>query len=58
MFLLRRLPSNIGRWRPMPRYGLVVREDEAGHRNRNHSFADTLKQGEQPVGNSQVAAVK
>lgn len=42
MFLLRRLPSNIGRWCPMPSYRLVVGEDEAGHRDRNHSFADTL----------------
>ncbi len=29
---------------------LVVREDEAGHRDRNHSFADDLKRRQQPVG--------
>jgi len=29
---------------------LVVREDEAGHRDRNHGFADALKRGETPVG--------
>ena len=28
---------------------LAVREDEAGHRDRNHGFADTLKQGKQPM---------
>jgi ubiquinol oxidase len=32
---------------------LVVREDEAGHRDRNHGFADTLKRGERPVGAGQ-----
>lgn len=31
---------------------LAVREDEAGHRDRNHVFADTLKRGEVPVGAS------
>lgn len=29
---------------------LAVREDEAGHRDRNHSFADQLKKGVQPTG--------
>ena len=29
---------------------LVVREDEADHRDRNHGFADSLKRGEEPVG--------
>ena len=29
---------------------LAVRADEAGHRDRNHGFADTLKRGEQPTG--------
>lgn len=29
---------------------LAVRADEAGHRDRNHEFADTLKRGEEPVG--------
>jgi ubiquinol oxidase len=29
---------------------LAVREDEAGHRDRNHHFADTLGQGVQPAG--------
>ncbi len=29
---------------------IVVREDEAGHRDRNHGFADTLKRGDSPVG--------
>jgi ubiquinol oxidase len=29
---------------------LVVREDEAGHRDRNHSFADALFRGERPAG--------
>ena len=37
---------------------LAVREDEAGHRDRNHSFADTLKRGELPVGSGQMATVK
>ncbi|GGD07041.1 oxidase [Pyruvatibacter mobilis] len=32
---------------------IAVREDEAGHRDRNHAFADTLKRGEQPRGQSQ-----
>ncbi len=29
---------------------LIVREDEAGHRDRNHHFADELNQGNQPTG--------
>ncbi len=29
---------------------LVVREDEAGHRDRNHEFADVLRQGGVPKG--------
>ncbi|MEM8689006.1 MAG: alternative oxidase [Pseudomonadota bacterium] len=29
---------------------VAVRADEAGHRDRNHGFADSLKRGEQPVG--------
>ncbi|TQV77873.1 alternative oxidase [Denitrobaculum tricleocarpae] len=29
---------------------LAVREDEAGHRDRNHSFADDLKRRQQPAG--------
>lgn len=37
---------------------LLVREDEAGHRDRNHAFADTLKRGETPIGESQTAALK
>lgn len=28
---------------------LAVRDDEAGHRDRNHAFADALKRGEQPT---------
>lgn len=28
---------------------IVVREDEAGHRDRNHYFADTLIRGDEPV---------
>ena len=28
---------------------VVVREDEAGHRDRNHHFADALKKGESPM---------
>lgn len=28
---------------------LVVREDEAGHRDRNHHFADALKRGDPPM---------
>ena len=34
---------------------LAVRDDEAGHRDRNHSFADSLKRGERPVGIGQHA---
>ncbi len=34
---------------------LVVREDEAGHRDRNHKFADQMDAGEQPTGSSQSA---
>lgn len=40
---------------------LVVREDEAGHRDRNHSFADDLKRRQQPVGkvvDDRIEAVK
>ena len=29
---------------------LVVRDDEARHRDRNHGFADVLKRGDQPIG--------
>ena len=29
---------------------IAVRADEAGHRDRNHYFADTLKKGAQPEG--------
>ncbi|GAB5503885.1 alternative oxidase [Pyruvatibacter sp.] len=29
---------------------IAVRADEAGHRDRNHGFADSLKRGVQPVG--------
>lgn len=29
---------------------IAVREDEAGHRDRNHGFADSLKHGVQPAG--------
>lgn len=28
----------------------AVREDEAGHRDRNHKFADQMDAGEQPTG--------
>lgn len=35
---------------------LVVREDEAGHRDRNHEFADVLKLGGVPTG--QLAAAE
>ncbi len=35
---------------------LIVREDEAGHRDRNHHFADELDRGEQPTG--QLAAAE
>jgi len=31
---------------------IVVREDEAGHRDRNHMFADQLAAGETPKGSS------
>lgn len=37
---------------------LQVREDEAGHRNRNHAFADTLKRGETPVGEGRIAVME
>lgn len=33
---------------------VAVRADEAGHRDRNHGFADSLKRGEQPVGEGHV----
>lgn len=33
---------------------VAVRADEAGHRPRNHGFADSLKRGEQPVGAGHV----
>jgi ubiquinol oxidase len=32
---------------------IVVRKDEAGRRDRNHTFADQLKRGEQPTGSAQ-----
>jgi len=28
---------------------ITVREDEAGHRDRNHDFADILKRGDAPT---------
>lgn len=34
---------------------IQVREDEAGHRDRNHHFADALKRNETPIGRSHVA---
>ena len=34
---------------------LVVREDEAGHRDKNHAFADQLERGEQQTGSSKSA---
>lgn len=34
---------------------LAVREDEAGHRDRNHGFADCIKSGERPVGIGYIA---
>ena len=37
---------------------IAVRADEAGHRDRNHSFADTIQKGEQPVGEKSVTAIK
>jgi ubiquinol oxidase len=33
---------------------LGVRADEAGHRDRNHQFADTLKRGDVPVGAGRI----
>lgn len=35
---------------------LAVREDEAGHRDRNHGFADALKRGDAPMGTGRVEA--
>ncbi|MEP4377738.1 MAG: alternative oxidase [Alphaproteobacteria bacterium] len=35
---------------------IVVREDEAGHRDRNHGFADQLERGEQPTGSGPSVA--
>ena len=37
---------------------LLVREDEAGHRDRNHGFADALLRGERPVGLGRTAAAE
>lgn len=37
---------------------VAVRADEAGHRDRNHGFADQLKKGVQPTGAGHVAAAK
>jgi len=37
---------------------LAVREDEAGHRDRNHDFADALNRGEQPIGIGQISTAK
>ncbi|MBT4908134.1 MAG: oxidase [Rhodospirillaceae bacterium] len=37
---------------------IIVREDEAGHRDRNHAFADQLKRGEQPTGSAQSATTR
>lgn len=33
---------------------IAVREDEAGHRDRNHHFADTLIAGDEPVGEAEA----
>lgn len=37
---------------------LAVREDEAGHRDRNHGFADQLKKGIQPTGAGHTISAK
>ncbi|WP_262693244.1 alternative oxidase [Kordiimonas aquimaris] len=37
---------------------IAVRADEAGHRDRNHLFADTIQKGEQPIGANPVVATK
>jgi len=37
---------------------IAVRADEAGHRDRNHSFADQLKRGEQPTGSQRAIAAE
>ena len=37
---------------------LAVRADEAGHRDRNHGFADALVRGERPVGIGQIVAAE
>ncbi len=37
---------------------LRVREDEAGHRDRNHQFADELKEGKTPVGHAHMIAAE
>lgn len=37
---------------------LAVREDEAGHRDRNHGFSDQLKRGEQPTGTRHTITAK
>jgi len=37
---------------------LAVREDESGHRDRNHGFADALNRGEQPIGIGQISTAK
>jgi len=37
---------------------IAVRADEAGHRDRNHSFADQLKRGEQPTGSRHAIAAE
>ena len=34
---------------------IAVREDEAGHRDRNHYFADTLIAGDEPTGEAEPA---
>lgn len=37
---------------------LAVRADEAGHRDRNHGFADSLKKGDRPIGAGQTATMR
>ncbi|MEM7327991.1 MAG: alternative oxidase [Pseudomonadota bacterium] len=37
---------------------IAVREDEAGHRDRNHHFADVLIAGDEPVGEAPAYALR
>lgn len=37
---------------------LAVREDEAGHRDRNHYFADALIRGDEPAGEAHLDAAQ